>query len=210
LNGVDLESNVYIRFEPGVTIISPRQGVAAAFELADGIENVSLVGPATFNVINPIDEEIEHRAFTLHGVRNFEIDNFVVNDSLSRFCAIIMSPRAFNVDGAIPRRGSISNLTVNRAAGGFGGIQIHAARRVNFNNIESTGGVSLRFESGIENNSGIGGINGEDIRSINGRAATLFQPHALNHGTVRLQNVSSVGSAFAVILRNGFEDENSA
>jgi len=207
LTGVLLKSNVYIRFDSGVTITSG-ENRSAVFQLQGGIENVSLVGPANFNVLQ-IARQVRHRAFVCHGVTNFEISNFRINDNRSRFCSIIMSPMNEEVNGATPLDGTVENITIDRASGGFGGIQIHAAQSVDFSNIRCDGGVTLRFESGIENNTGIDNIDARVIRSTNGRAAALFQPHALDHGTVSLRNVRSTGSAFAVIIRNGFVDQNS-
>lgn len=200
-SNIQMKSNVHLRFDRGVTINPPSN---EAFNCSGGIRNFTFVGPANFEILGTR----ARRAFVFRDATNFLVENFSVEKNFTRFSAIFMA--ANEVRGnAGPSNGTIRRLTVTESDGGFGGIQMHAAQSMNFNNIESTGGVTLRFESGIENDFRIGNITGRDIRSINGRSAALFQPHALDHGRVRLNDVSSDGSAFAVELRNGFVDENS-
>lgn len=204
LCGVKLKSNVYIRFKSGVTISSPtlKQGT---FILDNGISNVSIIGPATFNVNSG---QQEHRAFKCANVSNFEIKNFTIKEKHSKFCSIILTGTSRTTP--TPSNGTIAGIKVTGASGGYGAVQCHGCRNMLFKSITSTGGVALRLESGIETSSGIQNVKGIGIKCTNGRAAVMMQPHGMDHKKVTLQNITSVGSTFAVEMKSGFVDSDAS
>ena len=224
LRGVRLQSNVHLRFGRDVILLADESSVAgvsddevAMFLLAGGIRNVSIVGNANsrrvriFGPSIPSDplEIARFRAITVSGVDNFLISNLIVNNRFSRFSTIAVLNDGISfaqrVDGAVPTRGTFTNITASNNSGSFGAIQVHAASRVRFRNIRSIGGVTLRLESGIANVHGIQDLSASEIFNTRGRTAVLFQPHAVrSHNRISILDAESTGSAFAVEFLNGF------
>ncbi len=218
LRGVELLSDVYIRFRPGVRItLASGTTTGNVFVLGGGISNVSLLtfGSSPTRMFAPatatsIDRPERYRAFSLGDVFNFEIVNFRVRSNLSRFSSISMSPDG-GADGGVPTQGTIRRFRSEGNSAGFGAIQIHGCARMRFRDISSIGGVTLRLETGIENTAGITDLDARDIRCRNGRTGVLFSPHAIqSHNRIAISRVRTTNCAFAVEFNDGFVDRNSA
>lgn len=142
-------------------------------------------------------------------VRNFTIADVHIKDNYTKYCGIIFvgSLTADVLDKwevARPENGVISNCSINNASHGYGLTQLHAAGGLRFSNLRAKGGVTLRLEGHTGENVGVYDIYAEDIYNEQGKCAVMFQPHVVHHGTVTVKNVTTVGSAFGVLIRSGF------
>ncbi len=220
LRQVELKSNVHLRFGQSVDILydtAPTREFRGpdVFSLSGGVENVSIVGSGR----NPLRifgppipdspfEGTRFRAVAITGATNFLIRNLFIDNAYSRFSTIFLggeNAARGNVDGPFPNGGEISNIQSYNNSGGFGVVQMHAGARVKFQNVGGTGGVSLRFESGIATLHGVQDVAASDIWNVDGRAGVLFQPHAVTaHNRIDIRNVVTTGSAFSVEILGGF------
>lgn len=223
IRGIALESNVHLRFGRDVTLLLDESSVpgisgSTMFRLGGDIENVSIVGNANTRRVrlvapatpsDPLDPAERFRAVSVGDATNFLIRNLEIESRFSRFSSIFLAAEGANpdesVDGPVPTQGEFSNVDSIGNNGGFGAIQMHAGRQIECNNIEAIGGVTLRLESGIANVTGIQDLSARNIRNVNGRCAVLFQPHSVRaHNRIRIRDVESTGSAFAIEFLNGF------
>ncbi len=142
-------------------------------------------------------------------VRNFTIADVHIEDNYTQYCGIIFvgSLTADVIDTwevARPTNGVISNCSINNASHGYGLTQLHAANGLRFYNLRAKGGVTLRLEGHTGENVGVFDIYAEDLYNEQGKTAVMFQPHVVHHGTITIKNVTTVGSAFGVLIRSGF------
>ena len=222
IHNIMLESNVHLRFGPDVLLLEDQTTIPGLrgrdmFMLREGIRNGSFVGNSETDRVriraatrssDPLERN-SFRAFGIRDVNNFLIRNVFVDNQFSRFSTMILVAEGDNVsevvDGPVPTRGTISNFTATNNPGGFGGIQMHAGSRIAYDNIRTVGGVALRLETGIATVSGIQDVTVTDVTSVRGRCAVLFQPHSVRaHNRIRLRDITSIGSATALQVLNGF------
>ncbi|WP_404309535.1 glycoside hydrolase family protein [Neorhodopirellula lusitana] len=211
---VNLKSDVHLLFESGVTIrpfTDAKKGrMRNVFNLGmkDAVKNVSVVGPEDRVIFDcsAIGDDDEFRAVCMNDCNNFRIANLTINDNFTKFSSITLGWGGVEDGKAkVARNGLIENITADKAHYGYGAIQAHSGESIVFRNIKSTGGVGVRLETGSGKllESGIGGlfdIKVEDVTSINGQGALMFQPHTIQHGDVVARNIHSDGSEFCVYI----------
>jgi hypothetical protein len=147
--------------------------------------------------------------FTVKNVRHFEISNVqgvLENSSTSgrlpssqaAFVTFHSTP-ASRPGGTLyhPIDGLIKNISVTGAPYGYGTTQVTAGESLDFENISSTGGISLRMETD-GNSDELKDVTAHNIICRNGHAAVSFSPHDPNNGAVHVYDVNSVSCSEGV------------
>lgn len=146
--------------------------------LSTAATNISITGPADGRFV--LDNSVPlvcpwtSTAFHLGHVTDFVLSNAVIkmannhtNPNLPCFgpkAGITMSP---DKNGGSPSFGVVANITSTGGWPGYGMIQVQSAQNVTFENLDGTGGYTLRMETGAGghgNNSG--GHNGAYVGGI--------------------------------------------
>ncbi len=109
-----------------------------------------------------------------------------------------------------PTNGVIRNCSFSNASHGYGLAQTHAAKDLLFENLKSSGGVTLRLEAHVGVTVGIYNIYGRNIYNEYGKAAVLMQPHYTHHGKVIIDGVESKSAAHTILIRKGFTSDSYA
>jgi len=176
------------------------------------VENVSIRGIGGPFIIDYSEFQHEKeegiRAILVRMVKNFLIENLDIRDNYTTYCGITLTPTtAKNTDGWTVSRatdGTIRNCRIFHASPGYGLVQLHGAQSVHFENIYAEGGVTLRLETGaVGYQTGIFDITAKNVTNENGRCAVMFGPHSAMNGLVRVENVHSISSAYAVTAGKG-------
>ncbi|MCW2119278.1 T9SS type A sorting domain-containing protein [Flavobacterium sp. 7A] len=162
-------------------------------------------------------------------VTNFSISQFYVIDNYTKINAITLASnvkdntgtgdawtRSYSVQAA-PTQGDIKLGYLKNGHVGYGLLQVQAAKNVNFHNLTSQGGVSLRLESGstiavVPTTEGsaanMDNLEGYNIVGINGWSAVTLSPHGRRHGAITLKNVTAIGCTSAIRIIGGFQDRD--
>ena len=224
---VKLKSNVHLKIEPSVTIEPTYDGIALTknvivFDIGNTelVENVSITSSnetstkksGAFKAILPGGKDRGVKLIEIGYARNFRISGISITDSYSKFSNIVLNlPNSKSkIDIAI--KGKVENVySVNNHAG-YGIIQAQAAKTVLFKNLNGTGGVTLRLESGaldlnIDNVQTIDDVVGKKIRVTKGDAAVTLSPHRVNQGQVDITGIKAIKSTYAVRVAAGFLDD---
>ena len=180
-------------------------------------ENISIVGewPGKFtvDVSTPLAGKLAGQrqgAFMFVGLLSgFELHNLRVqlpgalNDGVANALEfnIAMGNRSLS-----PSHGRISNITALGGSWGYGLAQIQSGNHLHFANLDGTGGVTLRLETGIGGGY-VGDITGTNITCTNGFAAFMAEPHCQMNGKFTLQGLRSNGCSVAVLANGGYVDE---
>ena len=216
---VHLKSNVHIRVEPG-TVFKTKTPKNAVFRIgyANAYKEVqnwsfksteSLPFSFDFTNLNPNDKI---RAFQLGNTKNFKLGDFKVIDNNTKFNAIGLSVVGGN-PGKFPSFGIIENIDVYNAHYGYGLVQAQVGQDVLFRNLHSTGGVTLRLESGYKGVADryltdktitLHNIWGRNISCTNGAHAVMVSPHTLHQGIIDVRDVKSKSCQAAVAIGFGF------
>jgi len=183
-------------------------------------------------------------SFRLGNVLNFKLANITIEDTFSEPSSIALSAefeyvKVFpsevksklitNVYGS-PKKGIIENIHNEDGSYGYGLVQMQAGEDILFRNLSGTGGVTLRFESGlnitqlfrpigstpvhtvggiglpltIDNQPKINNAFGRNISCKNGHAAFTISPHTIDQGVVNIKNVKSISCEAAGEIGEGF------
>jgi len=215
------------------------------FETADNaVRNFSITGVNgrfTFD-LRELEASKRVRAFAFTDIRNFKISNIRILDSNTIFSSLAFLltgnsiPSVENViDGLrngsitrkpvlvedpsnpirVPTKGIIENITATNANYGYGSIQVQAGQNLLFRNIETTGGVGLRLETGINRMQilenlvpPLNEIYGVDLTATNGQAAVTLSPHTLKHRKIVLKDITATSCEYGVALERGFVSSN--
>jgi len=182
------------------------------------------------------------RAFSFTDIENFRIANLRILDNNTIFSSLAFFARGSSIpsvddviegleNGSItsrprlrenpadpirsPSKGIIENIRQTGSNYGYGAIQVQSADNMLFRNISSTGGVSLRLETGVNFLQILGSlaptldeIYGTGITAINGQAALLLSPHTLEHGKVVVENITANSCEFGVAIERGFVSQS--
>ncbi len=183
------------------------------------IENCSISGRGGRYIVDYSDtdpsERLGVRFAALSLVRNFSIADADIRDAYTIYCGFVMTPsRAKDITGwavTRPTKGELRDCTITHANAGYGLVQFHGAQDVYLENIEATGGVTLRLESGASNgNLGVFDIRAKNVRSLNGRSAIMLAPHSSPNGRVLVDGVMAQSSTVAVSAGAGYVDKKQA
>lgn len=231
LAGVKFRSNIHLLIEAG-TVIKPywpadtktvvfmldaeRPANKKKWTEADEqayIENVSIRGVGGPFVIDYSDRAQKKgegvRGILTKMVKNFLIENVDVRDNYTVYCGITLTPMQTKYDSSkwpVSRStdGTVRNCRIFQASPGYGLTQIHGAQSVHFENIYAEGGVTLRFETGaVGDKTAVYDITGTNVTNENGRCAVMFGPHSAMNGVVKVENVVSISSTYAVTIGKG-------
>ncbi|WP_159086085.1 T9SS type A sorting domain-containing protein [Flavobacterium faecale] len=162
-------------------------------------------------------------------VTNFSLSQFYVIDNYTKINAITLATnvkdntatgdvwtRSYTVQAA-PTQGDIKLGYLKNGHVGYGLLQVQAAKNVNFHNLTSQGGVSLRLESGstiavVPTTEGsaanMDNLEGYNIVGINGWSAVTLSPHGRRHGAISLKNITAIGCSSAIRIIGGFQDRD--
>lgn len=175
------------------------------------VENVSISSSngEKFTVDLTKSTNINVAVFNLNNVNNFLISDFIVEDNYTDFSAVTMGITNYNDAYYWPRNGVVKNGNTLNSDYGYGLIQVQAAKNVFFKDLEGTGGVTLRFETGwtFMNDLQQGGVEdmfAENISCTNGNAAVMVSPHAMHNGKVYVNGVTANGCGFGIRVESGF------
>ncbi|WP_435314733.1 hypothetical protein [Cellulophaga fucicola] len=151
--------------------------------------------------------------FNFNNVNNFLIADFLVKDNLTKFSAVTMGITKYNEEYYSPRNGVVKNGNTLNSDYGYGLVQVQAAKNVFYKDLKGTGGVTLRFETGLNsmNDLQIGGVYdmfGENISCTNGNAAVMISPHAMHNGDVYVNGITAVSCGFGARIESGFISKN--
>ncbi|MGY6649022.1 T9SS type A sorting domain-containing protein [Wenyingzhuangia sp. IMCC45574] len=164
---------------------------------------------------------------TVANAGNFKIANFNIDDNYSRISTLtfsfndageknhfksILDTSAYPDQDRTPEQGVIKNITATKGHAGYGIVQIQAAVGLLFKNLDGTGGVPLRVETGlntaiITKDKTVDGVYGRNIRAKNGLSCVDISPHNVEQGCIDMEDVYSESSVFTVRLDKGFEDD---
>lgn len=147
--------------------------------------------------------------FRLNRVNNFLLSCFEIDDVLTKFSAIATGIAEYDNNWYWPHNGVVKNAKTNNADYGYGLVQSQAGTNILFKDLDGTGGVTLRFETGLAsmNDLQIGGLHdmfAENISCTDGNSALMVSPHSMHNGKVYINGVTSVSSGFAVRIDSGF------
>eukprot|EP00054_Salpingoeca_dolichothecata_P033922 m.268347 g.268347 ORF g.268347 m.268347 type:complete len:179 (-) comp36347_c0_seq1:65-601(-) len=87
---------------------------------------------------------------------------------------------------------------------GYGTVQVRSAENLTFENIDGTGGVSLRLESGGGGLEFIDRIYGRNITCRNGFSAFMSEPHTQDNGVYHVKDLYGYGCAAVVQVNGGY------
>lgn len=109
--------------------------------------------------------------------------------------------------GFSPTDGIFVNITSTGGIWGYGTTQIQTGQRLHFENLDGTGGVTLRLETGAsEAGALVDQVTARNIIGRNGHAAVMIAPHCQMNGLVTVYNVTGIGCNSVVSLGAGYPD----
>ncbi len=179
------------------------------------IENVKIASASGKFIIDYSNFQGNDRVagFTVGWVENFLIDGVSIKDNQTFLAGISVTPPSGGDWNRIAKNGIISNCTITNADYGYGLIQVQAAENVLFKNLEGSGGVTLRFESGFrllrEAGVNVGTstkLYGLNITGINGNAAVMVSPHTKKQGSAIIKNITSRNCSLGIRIDKGFTE----
>lgn len=160
----------------------------------------------------PLGDAHQVRFICARMVRNFLIADVNIQDNYTKFCGIIFVPvdidNVSKLEVSRPTNGEIRDCSIFNANSGYGLCQFHGAQSLYLENIYAKGGITLRLEPDIVSEvDGIGDIRAVNVRSENGRAAVMMNPHTVHCGTIKVDGVWAKSSSFGVLIHKGFIDD---
>ncbi|WP_157359375.1 Iota-carrageenase A2 [Wenyingzhuangia fucanilytica] len=215
---INLKSNVHIVIDSKAVIrpslrTDDKNYIMFGFgKESDKISNVSVTSNdelEKFTVDLTHNNNINVAVFSLGNVENFFLSNFTVLDDYTDFSAVTAGITEYNGAWYFPKNGIVKNANTLNADYGYGMVQIQAGTNILFKNLEGTGGVTLRLETGWTkmNDLQLGGVSniyGQNISCTNGNAAVMFSPHAMHNGKAYVENITANSCGFAVRIEGGF------
>lgn len=225
--GIYMKSNVHIEIAAG-TVIKPYwpDGTKTAVFAFNAdftafkkdpksyIENVSIRGIGgrfTIDYHDRIRNSGEGiRAIVFSMVKNFYVADVDIKDNYSTYCGMTFSPsKSDNLDVSDwevsrPTLGTVRNSRIFKASPGYGLAQFHGAQSLYFEDVFAVGGVTMRFETGaLSEHIGVFDVTGKNITNKDGRAAVMFGPHSGKNGVVKMEDITSISSTYAVTIGMG-------
>ncbi|WP_136060035.1 glycoside hydrolase family protein [Pontiella sulfatireligans] len=221
--GITMKSDVHLMIEKD-TVIKPWWPANTKTQLfslngdLEHIENVSIRGvdgPFIVDYSNRgsiAGESI--RTVNCRRVKNFLISDMTIKDSYTTYCALSFTSAKnkngmTNTDVMVPTDGWVGNLLCTDSSPGYGLLQMHAGRRIDFENLSSIGGgPAFRLETGGGGeHGGIHDITAKNIYCENGAQAVLMGPHTSQNGLVMIDGVTVKSCSWAVTMGPGFVEE---
>jgi len=223
LRDIEMQNKVLIKVNPDITIEPYENGARQNIiifgfgDQAPPISNTGLTsqsGSFKFNLSGGPDKRV--KCVEIKRCTNFLVSNFTVTDDNTVFSNvelnIVDASRPNRRNGVdFPYKGLIKNITSTGNHVGYGVVQIRAGKRILFKNLNGTGGITLRIESGFKRQLGnvtatIDGVVGRDITVIEGQSALSMSPHRCNQGEVDVRDITSINATYGVEIASGFKD----
>ena len=108
-----------------------------------------------------------------------------------------------------PTDGHVYNVTNTGSWDGYGLVQVQSAENVVFEHLDSTGGVTLRLETGVQKpGSFVGNITGRHLVCRSGHSGFLSSPHAQKNGNFSVFDVTSYSCFFGINIVPGYVQHN--
>ena len=159
------------------------------------VRNISFTGPADEYVFidnsKPIVCPWPVRAVRFGTVTNFTIANVKVLMANNHTNPALPCPGTrpslgmdHGPDAGSPSHGLVENITALDGWPGYGLIQVQTATYVHFEHLDSTGGVTLRMETGGDNGY-VGDITANNLICRNGSTALMAGAHAQQNGVCK-------------------------
>ena len=166
------------------------------------VKNVSIIGvptvPTNKFIIDLRNNSIS--PWNIRGIQCMGIDGFILANIEIKIASNLSNEKpaiAFdhnNVGNVIyhAKNGKVVNITSSDYIFGYGQIQIQSGENISFENLDGTGGVTLRLETGAGNGTGYANnIFGKNIICRNGHAAFIAVPHSQKNGFFNVSNLTS-------------------
>ncbi|MGY6649507.1 hypothetical protein [Wenyingzhuangia sp. IMCC45574] len=221
-----LKSNIHITIEAGTTIAMDHnrwyKGIknflfnVGMVEGKPVVENARVVGLGDVHtrprIILEKLQEKSYRAIAIGYVKDVLVENFTVDDDLTKGSAVAFNPVKVDDDNAhIAENVTIANISLTGGSIGYGLAQTNVGKNILLKNLSSQGGMTCRIEAhtGRQYDLGVSNIVIKNVASINGKAAVLLQPHSVLNGRVYVDGAKSEGSAWTLFLREGFVAKDS-
>lgn len=229
-------SDVHMFFDPGATLNPPKgyvKGCASAGLVQIGsskdaspAHNVTVlgVGGGQFTIDCTLQATIRERvaAIRVNGnVRDVVIGNVRTKMAYPLFPPPSTHEKALNtnalafgntlVDGTSYHTvgGHVFNITNTGSWEGYALVQVQSLENTLFEHLDSTGGVTLRLETGVQlPGSYVGNITGKDITCRSGANAFEASPHAQQNGNFFVSDVKSFSCFTAINLVAGYIQNN--
>eukprot|EP00040_Diaphanoeca_grandis_P040772 m.262114 g.262114 ORF g.262114 m.262114 type:complete len:399 (+) comp44436_c0_seq1:218-1414(+) len=223
-------SNVVWRMDSGAVFV-PRSGMTKCDSVfymgAQGstdlgtFTNISFLGPIgeafTIDISKPQLQPWNVRGIIiLGGISHFTFANAVIKmaDPVVDPTVSIEAAKSgieFNNAGGLrrlnPKFGLIANLTTTGGTFGYGAIQAQSVEDTHFENLDGTGGVTLRMETGVGYPGAfVGNITAKNIICRNGKNAVMVLPHQQQNGRFTMENVKSYSCLTTVDIGSGYVD----
>lgn len=221
---IHLRSNIHIKIAPDVTIKPNLVGWPSGknlriFLVGEDfyVENVAITNtdednddPVTwFKGDIPVGDYGGVRFVEFGNVKNFKFSGMSLTDTYSKFSNIVLNlPSSENVD-EISQNGVVKNVVMTGMHVGYGVVQMQSGKTVLYKNLDGTGGVTLRVETGAAatnkvNMVTVDDVVGRNITSRFGDAAFNMSPHRVDQGRVDIEGVVSINSTHAIQIAAGF------
>lgn len=232
---VDLKSNVHLEINSGATLLPFNPSTTANNGLfnADantGIENFSVTGVGgNFLVdLSAHPPTTRLRVINFKYCSNFKIANFNITDNYTEFSSLAFGSnyittgtgdarRITSIRG-VPEDGIIENITMTNGHYGYGLVQTQAGKNLLFRNLNCTGGVTLRLETGFDLIQYIELFDFEDLKldniwartleCTNGQSALQLSPHTLNQGYFNAEGITATSCEAGVVWSAGFANDD--
>ena len=232
---VDLKSDVHIEINSGVTIL-PINALTTAnnalfnADLNAGIENFSIIGVGgKFTVdMSSLATTIRIRVVSFKNCSNFKVSNFHIIDGVTEFSSLsfggnfgtttIDGNKRINLVRGVPNQGIIENISTINGHYGYGLVQVQGGKNILFRDLNCTGGVALRLETGYDliqyteaydfNLIKLENIWGRNIECTNGQSALQLSPHTLDQGYFNVEGVIGNSCEAAVVWSSGFTTDD--
>lgn len=218
-------SHVVWKFAADVVLFpapSVRSGLIAVDgdpELASSVTNVSIFAPAEQPVLMDVSKPLRCpwrvRGIQFGCVDKFHISNvnvLLANNITSAEklpCAGTLSALCLDSGAADstcgPSHGKISNITSSGGWPGYGLLQMQTGNFIDFENLDGSGGVTLRAETGAKGAGRfVGNITGRNITCRDGKAAFMSGPHTQKNGAFHLRDLYGYGCETTADIGAGF------
>ncbi|NIJ43788.1 polygalacturonase [Wenyingzhuangia heitensis] len=223
---VSLKSNIHITIESGTTITMDhdkwKKGIKnflfniGMLEGEPIVENVKIIGLGDVNTrpkyILTRPKNSFYRAIAFGYAKNVLIENFTIEDHLTKGAAIAFNPVKVSDETAnIAENVTIANIQLTGGSIGYGLAQTNVGKNILLKNLSCQGGMTCRIEAhtGRQYDIGVSNIVIKNVASINGKAAVLLQPHSVLNGRIIVDGAKSEGSTWTLFLRDGFVGKDS-
>jgi hypothetical protein len=221
--------NVHFFFDAGATMTTPTgfEGSAMLISIGSGkgidpesgpgqAHNVSILGVGgqftmdctrqgvTGQRVAPIRLDGNVQDFVIGNIRT-KMAYFAANESVAALGLNTNALAMGQVYEHRPTNGHVFNITNTGSWGGYALVQIQSAESILFEHLDSTGGVTLRMETGVQlPGSFVGNITGRHIIGRDCSSGFMANPHAQQNGDFFIYDVQTFNCFNGIDLVPGY------